>query len=145
MLRARVTSDPQSMRFAVDYADLILRSADYGNQDDDSDAPKSKQQDDEPEWMQHARHLEREDRLEEAEQLIRDKIPTLYSAITIAELYRSRWIHLRESDPTKAAEARKQAAKWAHTYASWATSGGEGTALSQERDEFLRQLGPEPL
>jgi hypothetical protein len=30
MLRARVTTDPQSMRFAADYADLILKSAEYG-------------------------------------------------------------------------------------------------------------------
>lgn len=30
ILRARVTADPQSMRFAANYADLILKSADYG-------------------------------------------------------------------------------------------------------------------
>jgi hypothetical protein len=89
--------------------------------------------------------LEREDRLEEAENLIRDSIPSLHFAIAIAELYRTRWIRLQASDPKKAGEARKQAAKWAYAYASFATSGGEGEALSQERDEFLRQLGPEPL
>lgn len=139
------------MRFAVDYADLILRSVDYGNPDapeQESSAPASERKDsfdDEPEWMQRARHLEREDRLEEAEQLIRDKIPTLHSAITIAELYRGRWLRLRESDSAMAVEARQQAANWAHTYASWATSGGEGTALSRERDDFLSLLGPEPL
>jgi hypothetical protein len=32
MLRARVTADPASMRFAADYADLILKSAEYGKQ-----------------------------------------------------------------------------------------------------------------
>jgi hypothetical protein len=155
MLRARVTADPQSMRFAANYADLILKSADYGNRDDaggsPEEAPKAPAVErqnsfaDEPEWMQRARQLEREDRLEEAEQLIRDAIPTLHFAIATAELYRNRWIRLQGNNPAKAADARKQAANWAYAYASYATSGGEGEALSSERDEFLRQLGPEPL
>ena len=140
VLRARVTADPQSIRFAANYADLILKSANYGNQDDDGGAPEEEPDapaggrqnsfSDEPEWMQRAQQLEREDRLEEAEQLIRDAIQTLHYAITTAELYRRRWIRLRESDPIRAAEARKQAANWAHAYASSATSGGEGVALS---------------
>ena len=95
--------------------------------------------------MRQAEKLEREDRMDDAEQLIRDRIPSLHCAITIADLYRKRWIRLRESDPKKADEARNNATKWARTYASWATSGGEGAALSLERDEFLRLLGPEPL
>lgn len=45
MLRARVTSDPASTRFAVDYADLILRSAEYGagagDGDSEEDEPES--------------------------------------------------------------------------------------------------------
>lgn len=143
MLRARVTSDPPSMRYAANYADLILKSADYGNRDDNGGPQNSSS--DEPEWLQRAKKLEREDRLEEAEKLIRDSIPTLHFAITIAELYRTRWIRLQETDPVEAGEARKQAAKWAYAYASFATSGGEGAALSSERDEFLRLLGPEPL
>ena len=60
-------------------------------------------------------------------------------------MYRQRWIRLRESDPAKAAEARREAANWARTYASWPTSGGEGAALALARDEFLKQLGPAPL
>ena len=32
MLRARVTADPPSMRFAVNYAGLIVKSVEYGNQ-----------------------------------------------------------------------------------------------------------------
>ncbi|HEV8147454.1 MAG TPA: hypothetical protein VGP79_13775 [Bryobacteraceae bacterium] len=155
MLRARVTSDPQSMRFAANYADLILKSADYGHRENDNDAdseqpdtPTGGPQDsssNEPEWMRRARQLEREDRLEEAEQVIRDSIPSLHFAIATAEMYRTRWIRLQESDSVRAGEARKQAAHWAYTYASFATSGGEGEALSQERDDFLRLLGPEPL
>lgn len=81
----------------------------------------------------------------EAEQLIRDSIPTLHFALATAELYRQRWLRLRRSDPAEAATARNQAAHWAYAYASYATSGGEGLALSRERDEFLSQLGPDPL
>jgi hypothetical protein len=146
MLRARVTADPESMRFAANYADLILKSADYGNQDDVEDTvPASSGLSDEPEWMQRAQQLECEDRLEAMEKLIRDAIPSLHSAIATAEVYRRRWLRLLHSDPVQAREARKQAAKLAFAYASYATSGGEGVALSRERDEFLRLLGPEPL
>jgi hypothetical protein len=137
LLRARVTADPASMRFAANYADLILKSAQYGAEEEAASH--------EPEWMLRARALERLDRLEEAEQLIRDSVPNLHFAITIADLYRSRWIRLQESAPLQASEARQKAANWAYSYASYATSGGEGVALSYERDKFLRTLGPEPL
>ncbi|MEO7651666.1 MAG: hypothetical protein ABIZ80_14465 [Bryobacteraceae bacterium] len=105
MLRARVTADPESMRFAANYADLILKSADYGNPDDNGGAPEQEPDapvSDEPQWMRRALQLEREDRLEEAEQLIRNAIQSLHFAIATAELYRRRWIRLQESDPTKA-------------------------------------------
>jgi hypothetical protein len=39
-----------------------------------------------------------------SKQVIRDAIPTLHFAITTAELSRSRWIRLRESDPVKGAK-----------------------------------------
>jgi hypothetical protein len=99
----------------------------------------------EPAWKERAEALEREDRLEEMEKAVGAAIPSLYCAIATAEMYRQRWMRLRASDPVKAGEARRRAVHWAYTYASWATSGGEGTALSAERDEFLRLLGPEPL
>ncbi len=145
VLRARVTADPASTGFALDYAALILRSVEYGGPQQKEKPASLEPDEDGPVWWQLARKAEREDRLEEAEKLIRDGIQAIYCAIQIAEMYRLRWIRLRASDPAKAAAARQQAANWAHTYASWATSGGEGAALSLERDEFLRQLGPEPL
>lgn len=144
LLRARVTADPPSMRFAANYADLILKSVEYGHEDrapeEETGLPI-----DGPEWWRRAVMLERQDRLEEAERLLRDSIPNLHCAIQIAEMYRLRWLRLRETDPAKGAEARTKAADWARTYASWATSGGEGTALSLARDQFLAQLGPEPF
>jgi hypothetical protein len=144
MLRARVTADPASMGFAVNYAALILKSAEYGIQDQ-AESPAEPEKIDGPPWWQRAVLLEHEDRLEEAERLLRDSIPNIHCAIQIAELYRLRWARLAGSDPVKAGEARKKAADWAYTYAGWATSGGEGAALSLARDEFLGKLGPEPL
>ena len=61
-----------------------------------------------------AQALERADRLEEAEQLLRAPPPFLCCAIQIAAIYRVRWSRLRETDPSKAAEARQQVADWAY-------------------------------
>jgi len=153
MLRARVTSDPEQMRFAVDYAGLILGSVYYGEGDEDEAPAASAGEEKEeeppfsegPEWYKNAERLERADRLKEAEKLIKDSVPSLHFAICTAGLYRNRWMRLAKRDPEKASAARKEAADWARTYASFATSGGEGAALSLERDEFIRSLGPEPL
>lgn len=138
MLRARVTADPGSMRYAANYADLILKSAAYG-------AAEREEPVEGPAWWREAVRLERADRLEEAERLVKESIPSLHFAIQTAEMYRLRWLRLRETDAERAREARQRAADWARQYASYATSGGEGAALSMERDEFLRSLGPEPL
>jgi hypothetical protein len=156
VLRVRVCADTDSMAWAVGYGRLILQSVTQSvSYDDFARALDPYAPADEAKaayfryrvWMQtlKAEVLEREDRLEEAEQLLRDKIASIGCAISIAEMYRKRWERLRETEPAKAREARRRAAEWARTYASWATSGGEGAALSGERDEFLRLLGPEPL
>ncbi len=154
MLRARVTSDLGSMRFAADYADVILRSAEYGLAEEPEETAEAEAESEgevaertpteQLPWRERYRQLELEDRLEEAEALLRKEIPNLFCAIQIAHMYRDRWIRLQESDGEKAAEARRRAAEWANIYASSATSGGEGVALSRERKEFLASLGPEP-
>lgn len=88
--------------------------------------------------------LEEQDRLEEAEKLLTESIPNLYSVITIADMYRTRMIRLRElGRHEEAREARKQAVDNAYFFASLATSGGEGAALSLQRNQFLASLGPE--
>ncbi len=149
MLRARVTADPDSMRFAANYADLILKSVEYG--ETEVEVPGTLAEEllnssiDGPEWWRRAVQLERADRLDEAERLLKESIPSLHFAIQTAEMYRLRWIRLQESEPEKAKAARRQTADWAWRYASYATSGGEGTALSMERDEFVRRLGNEPF
>ncbi len=117
MLCARVTSDPQSMRFAANYADLILKSAEYGEPVKEEEPQEPAAAGDGPSWLRRARQLERENRLTEAEALIRDSIPTLHFAITTADVYRGRWIRPRGVDPPKTAATPKPAAKWGTTYA----------------------------
>ena len=95
-------------------------------------------------WQRQAEELELAGRLEEAEQTIADAIPTLHYAIATAELYKRRWQRLKAAgDAVGAREARARATDWAYRFASMATSGGEGMALSRERDQFLVGLGPE--
>ena len=43
-------------------------------------------------------------------------------------------------DLVRAEEAREKASDWAYTFASFATSGGEGAAFSYERNQFLATL-----
>lgn len=93
-------------------------------------------------WWHRALTLERSDRLSEAEALLRNKIPHLAFAAQTAELYAHRMRRLRTSgDLAGAAQAFAKAEEWIRFYAGLATSGGEGAALSVERDEFLAALG----
>jgi hypothetical protein len=97
--------------------------------------------DDKPDWWRKARALESADRLDEAEEAIRNGIPNLYFAIATASMYRDRMIRLKAAGDTAGAEAAyKQAISFAYFYASLATSGGEGMALSGERDAFPKEL-----
>ncbi|MCX6602751.1 MAG: hypothetical protein NTV52_04080 [Acidobacteria bacterium] len=141
ILRAQVTVDASSRRYAVNYACLILKNAIHCLTPRLNRRPEP----DGPLWWQRAQWLERQDRLPEAEQTIHNGSPSIFCAIQIAEMYRLRWNRLRATDSAARSEARQQAANWARAHASRATSGGEAAALSIERDEFLAQLGPEPL
>ncbi len=92
-------------------------------------------------WVQRYQALELEGRLEEAEACILEGVPHIGAGISIANMYRNRWLRLRAAgDEAGAEHARQKASAWAYTYASWATSGGEGAALSLERNEFLKTL-----
>lgn len=85
--------------------------------------------------------LERADRMEEVEKLVKDSIPNAYYALEIAEVYRTRWHRFKSAgDLVRAEEAREKASDWAYTFAGFATSGGEGTAFSYERNQFLSTL-----
>ncbi|HEY3740604.1 MAG TPA: hypothetical protein VGL53_12205 [Bryobacteraceae bacterium] len=98
-----------------------------------------------PEWWKQAKALELEDRLHEAEKVISKAVREQGFAIQTAELYRLRMLRLRANgDEAGAAKAREKATSWAHFFASQATSGGEGMALSLQRDEFLQTLWAKP-
>lgn len=94
-----------------------------------------------PAWWQRAKALELADHFDEAEATIRAAVPHLAFAAAIAELYRDRMRRLQASgDLVAARTAFEASANWIRFYASQATSGGEGAALSLERDEFLDSL-----
>ncbi len=96
-----------------------------------------------PDWWHEAVRLERDDKLEEAELAVARGAPHIGACITLAGLFRDRMVRLHEAgDVDGARAARKRAEDWAFQYASQATSGGEGAALSRERDAFIESLGP---
>lgn len=102
-----------------------------------------------PDWWREALTLERAGRDEEAEQLIRQSVPHIGAGASIAELYAQRMrAFQRAGDEANAIVAFRKAVDWMGTYAGWATSGGEGAALSYERDRFhealVREFGYDP-
>ncbi len=137
VLRARVTATPATAAAAANLGELILDAAVFG-----SFASTTTQASDHgPDWWMAALLMERADRLAEAEQCITDAIDHIGAAIQVAELYRQRMLRLQDSgQPGEALKAREAAIRWAHRYAASATSGGEGVALSRERDAFIAQL-----
>lgn len=136
VLRARVTATPATASAAANLGELILRSAVFG-----SFVMPAQAADHGPDWWMAALLMERADRLQEAEQCITDAVDHIGAAIQVAELYRQRMLRLQnDGRPGDALKARDAAIRWAHHYASCATSGGEGAALSRERDAFIAQL-----
>lgn len=94
-----------------------------------------------PEWWRRARKLEAQDKLAEAEAVIKEGVPNLYFAHATADLYRLRMIRLMEQgDGAGAREAFDKSEHFIWFMASLATSGGEGAALSLERDTFMAEL-----
>lgn len=97
-----------------------------------------------PDWWLRARKLEADGKLDAAEALIRDSVPNLHFAEVTADIYRLRMRRLLQAgDQPGAREAFVKARDFIHFFASMATSGGEGAALSRERDAFLRELAAE--
>lgn len=89
------------------------------------------------------------DRLEAMEEALRKAIPHIGVAASIAERYAERMrAFQRAGDEPRASAAFALAMQWMDTYAGWATSGGEGEALSYERDQFhaelVREFGYDP-
>jgi hypothetical protein len=142
-LVCRVTATRAEITRAVNAAEVMMRSlrpvmaqAATGHAGDASDR--------EPSWWRDAVRLELNDRLDEAEQTILSAIDHIGVYSQIAYLYELRYARLRAANRLDEAKAAKQRAiEWLYRYASSATSGGEGAALSQERDQRIRALGGE--
>lgn len=101
-------------------------------------------------WWREARNTAGPDRQEDAEKKLLAEIPHIGAAASIAAMYAQRMRAFQaEGNEARAIAAFKLADDWIWTYASWATSGGEGAALSLERDEFraglVEEFGYDPM
>lgn len=95
-------------------------------------------------WARAARSTEGPDRLEDIENEMRRSIDHIGVAASIAEMYAQRMrAFQRAGNEQRAIAAFKLAVDWMGTYAGSATSGGEGAALSYERDQFQKALARE--
>ncbi len=95
-------------------------------------------------WKRAAQSTEGPDRLEAMEEEMQMAISHIGVAGSIAEMYAQRMrAFQRAGNEPRAIAAFKLAVDWMGTYASWATSGGEGAALSYERDQFRAALARE--
>ncbi|HSW07977.1 hypothetical protein [Aquabacterium sp.] len=136
VLRARVTAALTHATAAANLGELVLHSAVFGSFAIPAAAGETG-----PDWWMAALLLERANRLNEAEDCITSAVDHIGAALQVAELYRHRMLRLlREGDNAGADHARTQAVRWVQHYAASATSGGEGVALSRERDAFLARL-----
>ncbi len=97
-----------------------------------------------PVWAREATKLEDADQLKDAEEMIKRSVDHIGYAASIAEMYARRMRQFqRAGDEPRAIEAFTKAVDWMGTYAGFATSGGEGEALSRERDDFQAALARE--
>lgn len=136
MLRARVTATVAKATASANLGELVLKSAVFGSFAIPAAAGETG-----PDWWMAALLLERANRLNEAEDCITSAVDHIGAALQVAELYRHRMLRLlRAADNAGAEQARMQAVRWVQHYAASATSGGEGAALSRERDAFLARL-----
>lgn len=95
-------------------------------------------------WARAAQSTEGPDRLEEVEREMLASIDHIGVAGSIAEIYAERMrAFQRAGNEARAIAAFKLAVDWMGSYASSATSGGEGAALSYERDRFRAALARE--
>jgi hypothetical protein len=95
-------------------------------------------------WARAAQSTDGPDRLEAVEKEMLAVIDHIGVAGSIAEIYAERMrAFQRAGNEPRAIAAFKLAVDWMDNYASSATSGGEGAALSYERDKFRAALARE--
>lgn len=132
-VRARVTTTAEERIAAGNLADLILRSVTAFPCAQDEEPPAD--------WRERINWLTDRGRMDEMEQVLRANIDHLGLFSSIAHQHRRRMNQLLAAgDREVAAASFRAAADFIWRYAAGATSGGEGAALSRERDEFRREL-----
>lgn len=95
-------------------------------------------------WAHAAQSTDGPDRLEVVEKEMLAAINHIGVAGSIAEVYAQRMrAFQRAGNEPRAIAAFKLAVDWMDNYAASATSGGEGAALSYERDQFRAALARE--
>jgi hypothetical protein len=135
-LVCRVTANDDDITFALDTAEVILSSFHPAG----ADLPEGANNGD-PEWWIEALRLEQADKLGEAEELLQKSIDHIGCYSSIAHMYELRLTRLSaKGDEAGAQAAGDRAIHWLVMYASCATSGGEGAALSMERDERIAAI-----
>jgi len=136
-LVCRVTAARDEIERGMNAAEVVLRSCESPPSLDPEFAGQ-------PDWWRDAVLLERSDRLEEAEQTILAALDHIGVYSQLAHLYELRVGRLQaEGRDADAANAKARAIHWLYAYAGSATSGGEGAALSYERDQRIAALGGE--
>lgn len=100
-------------------------------------------------WARVAQSTDGPDRLEDIEKEMLRSMDHIGVAASIAEFYAQRMrTFQRAGNEARAIAAFKLAVDWMGNYAISATSGGEGAALSYERDQFhaalVREFGYDP-
>lgn len=94
-----------------------------------------------PIWWQNAVKHQQAGEMKKAEKLILDSVHELGAFASVAEIWKLRMQQLlAEGNSAGAHEAFEQSCSWITQYASGATSGGEGVALSMERDDHIAKL-----
>ncbi len=101
------------------------------------------------EWWLADPGMDGPDRREDLEDAMRNAFDNIGVAHSIAEMYANRMRAFRRAGhEPRAVAAFRFAVDWMETYASWATSGGEGVALSYARKQFhaalVREFGYDP-
>lgn len=165
VLHARVTATPEQASNASNLAELILRSCVFPEIPEEEESEGATDEDfsteaqalsevdeavaeakrnsfyNRPTWWYEAMALEVQGDLEAAEAHIKNSCPAIGFAQATASLYRERMNRLKaKGDKKGALAAFLKSSEFIQAYAGFASSGGEGAALSLERDEFRAEL-----
>lgn len=140
VLRARVTAVPERAVQACNLGERVLAS--IGAIASQAQATVAESRDDgQQAWWHRACALEAAGELTQAEDTIMTAVQHIGAPASVAQMYALRMERLQQAgDMAGARHAFERANHFINWYASLATSGGEGTALSRERDVFLASL-----